>query len=68
MRQDLNQCQAHWAQYLSRFNLKWLHKAGITMEKANALSKHEDHIIGTEDDNKGALVILPEHIRQNKRA
>ena len=38
------------------------------MEKANALSKHEDHIIGTEDDNKGALVILPEHIRQNKRA
>ena len=66
MRQDLNRSQAHWAQYLSRFNLKWLHKAGVTMGKAKALSRHENHMIGIEDDNKGVLVILPEHIRQNK--
>ena len=66
MRQDLNRRQAHWAQYFSRFNLKWLHKAGVTMGKADALSRHEDHMIGIEDDNKGVLVILPEHIRQNK--
>ena len=36
------------------------------MGKANALPKHEDHMIGIEDDNKGVLVIPPEHVRQNK--
>ena len=36
------------------------------MGKAKALSRHENHMIGIEDDNKGVLVILPEHIRQNK--
>ena len=66
MEQDLNRRQARWAQYLSRFNLKWLHKAGVTMGKADALSRCEDHMIGIEDDNKGVLVILPEHIRQNQ--
>ena len=65
-RQDLNGRQAHWAQYLSRFNLKWLYKAGVTMRKADALSRREDHMIGIEDDNKGVLVIPPEHVRQNK--
>ena len=66
MRQDLNRRQACWAQYLSRFNLKWLYKAGVTMEKANALSRCEDHMIDIEDDNKGVLVIFLEHVRQNK--
>ena len=65
-RQDLNRRQAHWVQYLSRFNLKWLYKAGVTMGKANALSRCEDHMIGIEDDNKGVLVILLEHVRQNQ--
>ena len=65
-RQDLNRRQARWVQYLSRFNLKWLHKAGVTMEKADALSRREDHMIGIEDDNKGVLVIPPEHVRQNQ--
>ena len=36
------------------------------MGKANALSRHEDHMIGIENDNKGVLVILLEHIRQNQ--
>ena len=36
------------------------------MGKANALSRCEDHMIGIEDDNKGVLVILPEHVRQNQ--
>ena len=65
-RQDLNRRQACWAQYLSRFSLKWLHKAGMTMEKANALSRREDHMIGIEDNNKRVLVIPPEHVRQNQ--
>ena len=36
------------------------------MGKANALSRQEDHMIGIKDDNKGVLVIPPEHIRQNQ--
>ena len=65
-RQDLNRRQACWAQYLSRFSLKWLYKASVTMGKADALSRYEGHMIGIEDDNKGVLVILLEHIRQNQ--
>jgi hypothetical protein len=61
--QDLNRRQARWAQYLSRFNFKWLHKAGATMGKADALSRREDHSIGIERDNTGILVIPPDQIR-----
>jgi hypothetical protein len=34
---DLNRRQARWAQYLSRFNFKWLHKAGATMGKTDSV-------------------------------
>jgi hypothetical protein len=61
--QDLNRRQARWAQYLSRFNFKWLHTAGATMGKADALSRREDHSIGIEKDNTGILVIPPDRIR-----
>jgi transposase InsO family protein len=61
--QDLNRRQAKWAQYLSRFNFKWLHKAGATMGKADALSRREDHSIGIDKDNTGILVIPPDRIR-----
>ena len=36
------------------------------MGKANALSRCEDHMIDIEDNNKGVLVIPPEHVRQNQ--
>ena len=65
MRQDLNRRQLCWVQHLSRFNLKWLYKAGVTMGKADALLC-ENQMIDIEDNNKGVLVILPEHVRQNK--
>jgi hypothetical protein len=61
--QDLNRRQARWAQYLSRFHFKWLHKAGATMGKADALSRREDHSIGIEKDNTGVLVMPPDRIR-----
>ena len=62
-RQDLNQHQAHWAQYLSWFNFKWTHKARSTMGKADALSHREDHAVRVADDNKGIMVISPDQIR-----
>ena len=48
-RQDLNRCQACWAQYLLCFIFKWTHKAGSTMGKADALSHCEDHAVGVAD-------------------
>ena len=62
-RQDLNQRQVHWAQYLSRFNVVWCYKPGPSMGKPNALSRREDHAEGIEDDNKGVVVITPDKIR-----
>ena len=61
-RQDLNRRQARWAQYLSRFSFLWSHKAGSTMGKADALSRHEDHAVGVADDNKGVMVISPNQV------
>ena len=60
--QDLNQRQAQWAQYLSRFNFKWIHKAGAQMGMPDALSRREDHAIGIQDNNKMVLIIPPEQI------
>ena len=62
-RQDLNRCQARWAQYLSRFSFLWSHKAGSTMGKADTLSRREDHTVGVADDNKGVTVISPSQVR-----
>ena len=51
-RQDLNRWQARWAQYLSWFNFKWVHKAGAQMDKPDALSHWEDHAVGIQNNNK----------------
>ena len=60
--QDPNRRQARWAQYLSQFNFKWVHKARAQMGKPNALSRREDHAVGIQDDNKMVLVNPPEQI------
>ena len=62
-RQDLNRRQARWAQYLSCFQFKWIHKPRSAMGKADALSHREDHAISVTDDNKGVTVISPDQIR-----
>ena len=62
-RQDLNQRQAHWVQYLSRFNTVWCYEPRPSMGKPDALSRQEDHAVGIEDDNKGVVVITPDKIR-----
>ena len=62
-RQDLNWQQAHWVQYLSRFNVVWCYKPRSSMGKPDALSRQEDHAEGIEDDNKGVVVITLDKIR-----
>ena len=62
-RQNLNQHQVHWVQYLSRFNAVWCYKPRPSMGKPDVLSRQEDHTEGIEDDNKGVIVITLDNIR-----
>jgi len=55
----LNQTQAWWSLYLSRFNFTLHHCLGWTMGKTNALSQRSDHGSGTED-NSDMTLLWPE--------
>ena len=48
--QKLNQRQAQWALYLSRFNFTLKHVPGTKMGKADGLSKRLDWKVGVEND------------------
>ena len=50
--QKLNQRQARWAFYLSRFKFTLKHVTKTKTEKADKLSKRPDQKIRTENDNK----------------
>jgi len=50
--QKLNQRQARWALYLSRFDFILKHVPGSSIERADSLSRHLDWQVGIERDNK----------------
>jgi len=55
--QKLNQKQAHWALYLSRFDFTLKHVLGTKIGKANKLSKRLDWKVGVEKDNNNQVFI-----------
>jgi len=55
----LNQRQARWSLYLSRFDFMMHHHLGHTMGKCNALSRQADHGTGI-DDNRNLTLLRPE--------
>ena len=55
--QKLNQRQAQWALYLSRFDFTLKHVLEARMEKADGLSRRSDWKIGVERDNKDQVFI-----------
>ena len=57
----LNQRQACWALYLSRFDFNLVHKPGPTMGKADALLRHTDHKEGIEHEN--VVLLKPEFFK-----
>ena len=61
--QKLNQRQARWALYLSRFDFTLKHVAGSKMGKADGLSKRADWKVGTYKDNENQLFIKDHWIR-----
>jgi len=55
--QKLNQRQAHWALYLSRFDFILKHVPGTKMGKADGLSRRSDWKVGVEKDNENQIFI-----------
>ena len=59
----LNCQQACWSLYLSRFDFKIVHKAGTSMEKADALSRCANHKEGVEHNNENVILLKPEMLK-----
>jgi len=58
MAKQLNQRQAHWSLYLSRFDFTLSHRPGKSMGKPDALSRRADHGTGA-DDNSNIVLLRP---------
>ena len=55
--QKLNQRQAQWALYLSRFNFILKHVPGTKMGKTDGLSRKSDWKVGVDKDNENQTLI-----------
>ena len=62
--QKLNQRQARWALYLSRFSFMLKHIPGKSMGKADGLSRRPDWQNRVERDNENQKLVKPEWIRK----
>jgi len=60
--QKLNQRQARWSLYLSRFDFALKHIAGKSMERADSLSRRVDWAEGVERDNENQVMLKREWI------
>jgi len=61
--QKLNQRQARWALYLSRFDFILKHVLGARMEKADGLSRRSDWKVGVDKDNENQVVVKKQGVR-----
>ena len=62
--QKLNQRQAGWALYLSKFDFTLKHVLEVRMEKANGLSRRLNQKIETENDNENQKLIKEEWVQE----
>jgi len=60
--QKLNQRQAHWALYLSRFDFTLKHVPDTKMGKADRLSRRPDWKVRVENDNNNQTLIKKQWI------
>jgi len=58
--QKLNQRQARWALYLSRFSFTLKHVLRSKIGKADSLSRRQDWEVGVEKDNEDEILVKPE--------
>ena len=61
--QKLNQRQARWSLYLSRFDFTLKHVAGKSMERVDSLSRRVDWAEGVERDNKNQVMLKKEWLK-----
>jgi len=64
--QKLNQRQARWALYLSRFDFTLKHVPGSKIGKADSLSRRPDWEVGVEKDNEDETLVKPEWLEVRK--
>ena len=62
--QKLNQRQAHWALYLSRFDFILKYVPGTRIGKTDRLSRRSDWKVGIEKDNKDQILIKDNWVRK----
>ena len=62
--QKLNQRQAHWALYLSRFDFMLKYVPGTRIGKTDRLSRRSDWKVGIEKDNKDQILIKDNWVRK----
>ena len=55
--QKLNQRQARWVLYLSRFDFTLKYVPGTRIGKADGLSRRLDWKVGVDKDNKNQIII-----------
>ena len=60
--QKLNQRQARWSLYLSRFDFALKHVAGKSMGRADSLSRRVDWAEGVEKDNENQVMLKEEQL------
>ena len=65
--QKLNQRQARWVLYLSRFDFMLKHILGSKMGKADSLSRRSDWEVGVERDNKDKTLVKQLEVRRTKK-
>ena len=58
--QKLNQRQARWSLYLSRFDFTLKHVADKSMGRADSLSRRVDWVEGVKRDNKNQVILKKE--------
>ena len=61
--QKLNQRQARWSLYLSRFDFALKHVAGKSMGRADSLSRRVDWAKGVEKDNENQTMVKEEWLQ-----
>ena len=61
--QKLNQRQAKWTLYLSRFDFTLKHIPESSIGRADSLSKHPDWQVGIERDNKNRVLVKKEWLK-----
>jgi len=64
--QKLNQRQAQWTLYLSRFNFMFKHVPGSKMGKADSLSRRLDWEVGVKNSNENKMLVKPEWLEVRK--